>query len=131
MTTTVEEAKVEYDDLWFVENYVCPTCNAKVKLSHTNDVGTKFFKCEKGGQCSSKLKTPKRKELERYLKDLTKPVTLEEISNILNSTVKHDRRNKLITFACMHKMVTAFQGSRRGLRVHPSGVTYAGIYSNE
>jgi len=127
----MQAVEVEYDEFGFVKDYVCPRCGAKVKFSHEDDIGTKFFKCEKCGQCSSKLKTPKRKELERYLKDLTKPVTLEEISNILNSTVKHDRRNKLITFACMHKMVTAFQGSRRGLRVHPSGVTYAGIYSNE
>jgi len=95
------EAKVEYDDFGFVKDYVCPRCGAKVKPSHEDDVGTKFFKCEKCGLCSSKLKTLKSKELERYLNDLSKPVTLEEIKEILDSTVKHDERSKLITFLTM------------------------------
>ncbi len=100
-TVTVQTVDVEYDEFGFIKDYVCPRCGAKVKLSHEDDVGTKFFKCEKCGQCSSKLKTPKRKELETYLKELTKPITLEEIGDILNSTVKHDRRNKIITFLTM------------------------------
>lgn len=95
------EAKVEYYDSGFVKNYVCPRCDGKLKLSHEDDVGTKFFKCEKCGECSSKLKTPARKQLETMLKEATRPVTLEEINEVLNSTVKHDRRNKLITFSAM------------------------------
>ena len=98
---TVQAVDVEYDEFGFIKDYVCPICGAKVKFSHEDDIGTKFFKCEKCGQCSSKLKTPKRKELESYLKELTEPVTLEKISEILNSTIKHDERNKLITFLVM------------------------------
>ena len=95
------DVKVEYDDLGFVKDYACPRCGARVKFSHEDDVGTKFFKCGKCGECSSKLKTPARLQLETTLKALIKPVTLEEVSEILNSTIKHDRRNKMITFLTM------------------------------
>jgi DNA-directed RNA polymerase subunit RPC12/RpoP/DNA-binding MarR family transcriptional regulator len=100
-TVTVHAVNVEYDEFGFIKDYVCPRCGAKVKFSHEDDIGTKFFKCKKCGQCSSKLKTPARQQLETTLKELTKPVSLEEVSEILNSTIKHDERNKLITFLTM------------------------------
>ena len=109
-TVTVQAVDVEYDEFGFIKDYICPRCGAKVKFSHEDDIGTKFFKCEKCDQCSSKLKTPRRKELETYLKELTEPVTLEKICEILNSTIKHDERNKLITFLvmlqCCHNVAT-------------------------
>lgn len=101
LKTQPMEVKVEYNDFGFVKDWGCPKCGARVKLSHVDDVGTKFFKCEKCGQCSSRLKSPERKRFEVKLKELNKPVKLEEISEILNSTIKHDERNKLITFLAM------------------------------
>ncbi|UCE16214.1 MAG: hypothetical protein JSV12_00935 [Candidatus Bathyarchaeota archaeon] len=92
--------KVEYDEFGFVKGYLCP-CGGKVKLSYKDDIGTKFFKCEKCGQQLTKLKSSEKQHLETTIEDLTKIVTLEEISEILNSTIKHDERNKLITFLAM------------------------------
>lgn len=40
-------------------------------------------------------------ELKAKLADIIKPVTLEQISDILDSTIRHDKRNKLITFLAM------------------------------
>jgi len=44
---------VQHDKLGFVKNYYCPSCNGELKLSHSDDVGTKFFKCEKCGHLTS------------------------------------------------------------------------------
>ncbi len=95
------EVKIEYDELGFVKGYVCPRCGSQVKFSYEDDTGTKFYKCEKCGKVSAKLKTPEKTKLENDLKDLIKPVTLDEIKDVLNSTIKHDERNKLVTFLTM------------------------------
>ena len=72
------EVEVRYNDDGFVENHVCPHCRDKVKLDHTDDIGTKFFKCEKCGQQSYKLKSAKRKEWEKGIK----PEVLEHLNRI-------------------------------------------------
>jgi len=94
-------AQVEYDELGFVKNYVCPRCGGNLKLSHVDDIGTRFFGCQECGEYCSRPKSKERKDLEEKLKDMTRETTLEEISEILNSTIRHDERNKLITFLSM------------------------------
>jgi len=101
LTTKLAEVKLEYNDLGFIKNYVCPRCGSQVKFSHEDDTGTKFYKCENCKEISAKLKTPEKTKLENDLKDMVRPVTLKEISEILNSTIKHDERNKLVTFQTM------------------------------
>jgi Zn ribbon nucleic-acid-binding protein len=97
----MSQVVLEYDDLGFVVGYGCPRCSSQVTLSHKDDTGTQFFKCDKCGEVSAKLKIPEKTKLENDLKDLVKPITLNEIKEILNSTIKHDERNKLITFSAM------------------------------
>jgi len=99
-----KEVTIEFDDFGFVKGYSCPHCGGKVKESHVDDMGTRFFKCEKCGQYSTRLKTQERESLEQSLKGLEevrRPTNLEEIGDVLNSTIKHDRENKLITFLSM------------------------------
>jgi len=72
------EVQVEYDEIGFVENYVCPICGGKVKLDHEDDIGTKFFKCEKCGQQSSKLKSAERQKWEEKIK----PRALDHLNRI-------------------------------------------------
>jgi len=58
----------EFNEFGLVEGYVCPYCSSdRLRLSHTDDVGTRFFKCEKCGRISSKLKSEERKQLEKAL----------------------------------------------------------------
>jgi len=95
------ETIVEFDEFGLVKNYVCPACHSKVKLDHEDDLGTKWFLCQGCGQQSSRLKSAKRQELDILMKEVTRPLTLDELSEILNSTIKHDKRNKLITFLSM------------------------------
>lgn len=101
MTAKVAEVKVEYDDLGFVKGYVCPRCGSQVKFSHKDDTGMSFYKCEKCGETSAKLKVPEKTKLENDLKDIIKEVNLDTIKDILNSTIKHDEKNKLVTFLAM------------------------------
>lgn len=99
MTTT--EVTPKFNDLGIVENYVCPMCSSQVIFSHKDDLGTSFYKCESCGEVSAKLKTPKKVEMEEDLKELQKEVSLSTISEILNSTIKHDEENKVVTFQGM------------------------------
>jgi len=46
-------------------------------------------------------KTPKRILWEQSLKELNKPLTVNDLIEILGSTVKHDNENKVITFLTM------------------------------
>ncbi len=101
MTAKFVEVKLEYNELGFIEGYVCPRCGSQVKFSHEDDTRTKFFKCEQCGEVSAKLKTPEKTNLENDLKDIIKEVPLDTITDVLNSTIKHDERNKLVTFLTM------------------------------
>lgn len=40
-------------------------------------------------------------EWRKDIQNVTRPISLQEVSDVLNSTIKHDRRNKLITFLSM------------------------------
>ena len=60
--------KVEFDEFGFVKEYACPSCGGKLKLDHTDDVGTNWFRCEKCGQQTWKPKSPERRQLEADLK---------------------------------------------------------------
>lgn len=94
------EPVIEYDDLGFVKGYSCSQCGSQVKLNHVDDVGTTFFKCEKCGQTSAKLKPNGLLDLEK-IKDSSKLINLNELGEILGSTIKRDEPNKIITFLCM------------------------------
>ncbi|RLE41404.1 hypothetical protein DRJ19_05930 [Candidatus Woesearchaeota archaeon] len=42
-----------------------------------------------------------REQFIEHLKDLQRPISIEELSEILSSTIKYDEANKVITFLCM------------------------------
>jgi len=95
------EVTIQYDESGVVKDYECPYCSSQVKLHHIDDVGTKWFLCVKCEQYSTKLKSGERTQLEKTLenlKDVEKPISLQEIADILDTTIKHDTANKRITF---------------------------------
>jgi len=100
-SSKVSETTVEFDEFGLVKNYCCPGCGSQVKLSHVDDVGTKFFKCEKCGQVSSRLRTLEKTQLLEHLSEVNKPLTVDDLTELLGSTVKHDDENKVITFLTM------------------------------
>jgi len=58
----------EFDDLGFEKKLLCPYCKSEsLKLSHIDDVGTEWFKCEKCGNYCTKTKTKERLALENSL----------------------------------------------------------------
>ena len=62
------EIKREYDQLGFIKRLLCPYCGSEcLKVSHVDDVGTEWFKCEKCGRYSTKAKTKERREFEEAL----------------------------------------------------------------
>jgi len=69
-----------FNEFGFVEGYVCPYCGAKVKLSHVDDVGTQFFKCEKCGKVSSKLKSEERRQFEKTLDEMKDVVQVGDLT---------------------------------------------------
>ncbi|MBS7615006.1 hypothetical protein KEJ18_04670 [Candidatus Bathyarchaeota archaeon] len=94
------EPKTE-DTFGLVLKYLCPFCGSEVQEDHVDDIGTKWFKCPKCGGQTAKPKSEERKRLEEaleHLKEIKRPVTLEEVADILNSTIKHDKLNKVIAF---------------------------------
>lgn len=70
------QVEVQYGDDGFVQNYVCPNCGGKVRLGYTDDIGTRFFKCTKCGQESSRLKSAEPKKWEEAIK----PRVLEHLN---------------------------------------------------
>lgn len=94
---------------------VCPACGGALAFDHQDDVGTTWFKCSKCMQETNKPRTmpktlaakpsPSEAEIDgligEEIKDLTRAVTLDEVKGILESTIRHDERNKLITFLSM------------------------------
>lgn len=92
------DVKIEYDSLGLVKDYVCPNCGSPVKLDYLDDIGTKWFKCEKCGQQSSRLKSIEKEKFLESLKDIERPITLDELNEILETTVKYDTTAKQITF---------------------------------
>jgi predicted RNA-binding Zn-ribbon protein involved in translation (DUF1610 family) len=75
-TANTPEVTIEYDKLGFVKGYGCPQCGSKVKFSHKDDAGTKFYKCEKCGETSAKLKVAEKLKPKKQ----SKPVSQTEDS---------------------------------------------------
>jgi DNA-directed RNA polymerase subunit RPC12/RpoP len=96
----IREPQVEYDDFGFVKDYVCSSCGNRVKESHVDDIGTRFFKCEKCGLVSAKPKSmAKEKLLEpaiQALNLLKDPKFLYKIKNDMDETIKGEDQNKLL-----------------------------------
>jgi len=85
--------------------YLCG-CGGFLKLSHVDDVGTEWFKCEGCSKQVTRLELERNraKTLEALRKEheeLTKSLTVDELKEILGTTVKHDDENKVITFLAM------------------------------
>ena len=81
-----EPARVEYDEFGFLKRRLCPSCGAEaLKFSHTDDVGTEFFKCEKCGAMCSLAQSKEKKALKESLTraaDEKKPVFLSHLNLI-------------------------------------------------
>jgi len=95
------QVKVEFDEFGVVKGYVCPSCDSQVKFSHDDDIGTQWYKCQKCGLVSWRLKSVEKEKLLEFLRDLARPIKLDELTEILETTVKYDKTPKLVTFLSM------------------------------
>jgi len=67
----VKEPLTEYDELGFLKNMLCPHCGSStLKLSHQDDFGNQWFKCEKCTKYIRKTKAKEREKLEEALKEV-------------------------------------------------------------
>jgi len=78
-------------------------CGGFLKQSHIDDIGTVWYKCDACGRTVSlvELEKNRQKSLEALKiehAELMKPLTVDDVIEILGSTVKHDDENKAITF---------------------------------
>lgn len=94
-------AEAEYDELGFVKGYVCPSCVNPLKEAYVDDAGTRWFKCSYCGKLSFKPKPVERAQLERELAEAKRSITLQELSEVLATTVKRDEPAKILTFLGM------------------------------
>jgi hypothetical protein len=81
-------------------------CGGFLKQSHVDDVGTVWFRCDACGRTESlaEIERNRQKSLEALKiehAELTKPLMVDDVVEILGSTVKHDDENKAITFLVM------------------------------
>jgi hypothetical protein len=93
--------KVQYNEFGIVIGYGCWNCSGPVKESHKDSVGTLFFKCEKCGMVSWRLKSLEKERLLEFLRDLTRPIKLDELMDILETTIKYDKTPTSVTFLNM------------------------------
>lgn len=97
-----QEPKVEYDEFGFVKGYVCQSCGSQVKEHHIDDIGTRWFKCEKCGQQSARLRNIERERFFQSLREASKlqkdPEILEKFMVHLSQTVKRDYVTKNMVF---------------------------------
>ncbi|MEM0095793.1 MAG: TFIIB-type zinc ribbon-containing protein [Candidatus Bathyarchaeia archaeon] len=64
------EARREYNDFGFLKRLLCPFCGSdRLTLDHEDDIGTKFYRCEKCGNVCSKPKTIERMQLEEAIQE--------------------------------------------------------------
>jgi len=95
-------AKSKLNAFDFVEGYVCPHCGGPVKEDHKDDVGTTFFRCDKCGEQSSRLRNVKKdKFLNRMREEIavrTDPEILKKFMLHLGQTVKRDDITKNMVF---------------------------------
>jgi len=85
--------------------YLCP-CGGALGQTHVDSVGMAWFKCGACGRTEplAALERNRQKslrEIQEHEKELTRPLTIDELIEILGSTVKHDNENKAITFLSM------------------------------
>jgi hypothetical protein len=94
------------------ETYLC-CCGGLLKLDHVDDIGTEFFKCSGCERivCRAELEKNRNDSLESLSQlklsndEIEREATLEEIVEILNSTIKFDNDIKILVFLCC---LTAF-----------------------
>jgi len=93
-------ARVEFNEFGFVKGYVCPNCGCQVKESHVDDIGTRFFKCEKCGQISHRLKNVEKEKFLQPFKDaaqlLKDPKLLWLVKEDMGQTIKGEDENRLL-----------------------------------
>jgi len=87
------------------DGFLCG-CGGILKQSHVDDVGTVWFKCSTCGRTEPLAEIERNRlqslrEIQEHEKELTKPLTVDDLIEILGSTVKHDNENKAITFLSM------------------------------
>jgi hypothetical protein len=85
--------------------FLC-VCGGFLKQSHTDDIGTAWFKCSGCGRIESlpNLRKNSRQtleELKAHQMEMEKPLTVDDLVGVLGSTVKYDDENKAITFLSM------------------------------
>jgi len=104
---SMSSVKVEFNEFGFVKNLCCPSCGGSVKESHTDDVGTRFFKCERCGQVSARLKNVKREKWLEHMKPYAEavdlhsdPQALQKFMAELSQSVKRDQVVKSMVFLC-------------------------------
>lgn len=100
-------AQVEFDEFGFVKGYVCPSCGGQLKHDHTDDIGTRWFKCEKCRQQSSRPKSIEKQKFLEFLRDINRPIKLDELEEIIDTTVKYDKTPAVVTFLSMLLNYTA------------------------
>jgi len=91
------QAGVEFDEFGFVKGYVCPNCCGPLKYNHDDDIGTQWFKCQKCGQQTWRLKSVEKEKLLESLRDFSRPINLDELEEIIDTTVKHDKTPAVVT----------------------------------
>ena len=82
-------AKPKYiEGLGLIEKYLCPRCGSEVKFSYEDDIGTRFYKCVKCGEVSSRPKTPERERLEEALKTCDSRKIVYHYGHVMNDIEK-------------------------------------------
>lgn len=100
------EPTVEYDESGLVKGVLCPNCRDPLKLDHADDIGTRFYKCEKCGEQTSKPKTTEQEQLKTHVLDveieanriLDSPGIEAEIQKHLDNLIAGEKNNKLSLF---------------------------------
>jgi DNA-directed RNA polymerase subunit RPC12/RpoP len=81
--------KIEFNPFGLIEAYICPSCGEELELDHKDDIGTKWFKCKKCGQQTSKPKSEARKQFEAIMEHgATINVNGLSITPFLNTPIK-------------------------------------------
>jgi hypothetical protein len=90
--------RVEFDSLGFVIGFLCPKCGGRLRI-HSISSGLIFYQCEACGCISQRpLISEAKAQLLDSLKELQRPLTVEDIRRILDTTIKFDNDSKVICF---------------------------------
>jgi len=112
------DVKAEFNESGFITKLVCPHCGSEaLQYSHTDDVGTVWYRCKKCHEYCTRPKSKERVELEQ---------TLTEISNIpsqLLSKKKLNQADRLILY-CLSENPVLFHDQHKTpyARVNQNGV---------